>query len=221
MVLGIMGVSAQTTLIDYPASKDGTAISGTTTDGTVKIHLNKDAVACYSLKNGYSTEGAMNGNHIELTAEGGFKAGDVVTIAGCINNSDAAKRATAVLFTSEDDEKPVVINKFADFINSRLVEDEPVEQTYTLEADYVKLYIGRDGNTGANLTLIKVVRPAQAEPVEPAEPMTVTFDFSSPSIRENIGEAMADTKGFIYNETFTVACCSGVSSTAFSGLSCI
>lgn len=32
---------------------------------------------------------------------------------------------------------------------------------------------------------------------------TATFDFASPNFRENIGEAMADTKGFIYNETFT------------------
>jgi len=35
------------------------------------------------------------------------------------------------------------------------------------------------------------------------QPTTVTFDFTSPTIRENIGEAMADTKGYIYNETFT------------------
>ncbi len=32
--------------------------------------------------------------------------------------------------------------------------------------------------------------------------ITATFDFADPNFRENIGEAMADTKGFIYNETF-------------------
>ena len=32
----------------------------------------------------------------------------------------------------------------------------------------------------------------------------VTFDFSSETIRENIGTKLADTKGFIYNEVFTV-----------------
>lgn len=31
-----------------------------------------------------------------------------------------------------------------------------------------------------------------------------TFDFASASIRENIGTAMTDVKGYIYNETFTV-----------------
>lgn len=34
------------------------------------------------------------------------------------------------------------------------------------------------------------------------QPTSVTFDFSDSSIRENIGTAMADVKGFIYNETF-------------------
>ena len=36
-----------------------------------------------------------------------------------------------------------------------------------------------------------------------AQPSTATFDFSSPTIRENIGTALTDTKGYIYNETFT------------------
>lgn len=35
-------------------------------------------------------------------------------------------------------------------------------------------------------------------------PLTVTFDFSSPSFRENIGTTLNDVKGNIYNETFTV-----------------
>ena len=159
LMLCVLGVNAQTALIDYPTSKDGTAISGTTTEGTVKIHTNKDGVACYTLKNGYTTEGVMNGNHIKLTLEGGFKKGDVVTIAGAINNSDATKRATAVLFSADAEEQTATkIFTFADFINGRLVADDPVEESYTLEADYDALYLGRDGGTGANLTLIKVVR---------------------------------------------------------------
>ena len=32
---------------------------------------------------------------------------------------------------------------------------------------------------------------------------TATFDFTSENIRENIGTALTDTKGYIYNETFT------------------
>ena len=33
--------------------------------------------------------------------------------------------------------------------------------------------------------------------------ITATFDFTSSTIRENIGEKMTDVKGYIYNETFT------------------
>ena len=33
---------------------------------------------------------------------------------------------------------------------------------------------------------------------------TVTFDFSDPNFRDNIGESMTDTKGYIYNETYTI-----------------
>ena len=36
-----------------------------------------------------------------------------------------------------------------------------------------------------------------------AQATDVTFNFADPNFRENVGEAMADVKGFIYNETFT------------------
>ena len=144
--------------INYPTSDAGITLSGTTVKGTVKIHENKDAVDCISLKNGYTTDDVMNGNHILLEVEGGFKAGDVVTIAGAINNSDESKRGTADLFVSEDGQAPTSLNVFEDFINSRFVADDPAVQTYTLTTDYAKLYIGRNGNTGTNLTLIKVGR---------------------------------------------------------------
>ena len=35
------------------------------------------------------------------------------------------------------------------------------------------------------------------------QPTTATFDFASASIRENIGTALTDVKGYIYNEVFT------------------
>lgn len=163
------GVQAQT-LINYPTSSAGITLGGTTVTGTVKIHENKDAVDCVSLKNGFLTEEKMNGNHIMLEVEGGFKAGDVVTLAGAINNSDETKRGTANLFVSADGETATSLKIFADFINGRLVADDPAEETFTLEADAEKLYIGRDGNTGTNLTLIKVVRPGGGDPEPEPEP---------------------------------------------------
>jgi len=166
MMLCVMGANAQTTLIDYPTSKDGTAISGSTVESTVKIHDNADAVACYSLKNGYLTDAKMNGNHIKLSTEGGFKKGDVITIGGAINNSDETKWGTVALFSADaTEEVATVIHKFENFINGRLVSDDIVEQSYTLEDGFDALYLGRDGNTGTNVTLIKVVRPEQSEPL--------------------------------------------------------
>jgi len=155
-----MGVNAQT-LIDYPTSKTGITFSGTTTEASVKIHTNTDAVDCYKLANGYTTDNAYNENSINLEVEGGFKAGDVITIAGAINNSDESKWGTVVVFTL-DGTTATPLKTFDNFINSRLVADEPGEQSYTLEADADKLYLGRSGNTATNVTLIKVVRQAPA-----------------------------------------------------------
>lgn len=164
--MSIVGATAQTTLIDYPTSKDGVSLSGTTAEGTVKINSNVNSKSCLSLKNGYTSESVFNGNAIILKTEGGFKAGDVLTIAGAINNSDETKRGTAVLFTVDADKKATAIKKFDDFINGRLSEADPTNQSYTLEADMDSIMLGRDGNTGANLTYINVVRPAaEPEPV--------------------------------------------------------
>lgn len=82
----ILGVQAENqTLVDYPSSMEGITISGTTASGTVKIHNNTDETACLSLKNGYTSDGAYNNNSINLAIEGGFKKGDVITLAGATN----------------------------------------------------------------------------------------------------------------------------------------
>ena len=49
------------------------------------------------------------------------------------------------------------------------------------------------------------ILPISADAIVAAgeQPTTVTFDFASATIRENIGTAMTDVKGYIYNETFT------------------
>ena len=172
---------AQTTLIDYPTGTTGIIPCGSTLATTVKIHMNTDAVPCYQLKNGYNSGGESNGNHIQLSVEGGFKAGDVLTIAGAVNNDDTSKWGTAVLFTMDAGlNVSVIYDGFSNFINSRLVNDDPVEESYTLTEDYDVLYLGRNGNTGANVTLIKVVRPSSAD----KEDVTMSFPEESYSVME-------------------------------------
>ena len=87
MAVMAVSVNAQKILVSFPTEGDvkGWTISGSTTESTVKIHQNSDAVDCLKLANGYTSDGVSNGNHIELTCEGGFKKGDVVTIAGAVS----------------------------------------------------------------------------------------------------------------------------------------
>lgn len=143
--------------IDFPTSKDGIAISGTTTFSTVKIHTNADALDCIKFANSYTVDEKLNENYALLTVEGGFKAGDVVSIAGAFNNTDDTKKSAVDIFTV-DGTTPTVLFTTQQFINGRTVADEPVVETYTLAADAEKLYIGRNGNTGTNVTLLKVER---------------------------------------------------------------
>ena len=57
-----------------------------------------------------------------------------------------AEKAITVLFTTQQ------------FVNGKLTDDDPVVETYTLEADADALYLGRNGNTGTIVTTLKVVR---------------------------------------------------------------
>ena len=81
----------------------------------------------------------------------------MITIAGAFNNSDESKKSAVDIFTAEGT-TPTVLFTTQQFINGRTVEGEPVVETYTLEADDEILYLGRNGNTGTNITLLKVER---------------------------------------------------------------
>ena len=154
---------ATTALIDYPTSQAGITISGTTTwDNSQKYHGNADNVKNISFANGYTTEGVINDNWAELSVDGGFKAGDKISVAGYFNNNDGTKQAAVSIFIGEKGETATVLWKSDLFINGRSEAADPAVQTYTLEADYPTLKMGRaDGLTGAtrtNVTLVKVER---------------------------------------------------------------
>jgi len=164
---------SSTPLIDFPTSDAGITPNGTTTK------TQESGLDVFKLANGYT--GDKVGNNIGLSVEGGFKKGDIITVAGFINKAD--KRATVVLFTAEAaNGTPTNINKFEDFVNladGKTINDI-TEQSYTLEADYSALYLGRDGGTGCNVSIIKVVRPNTGDDPEPAVsyPITATWDFA-------------------------------------------
>ena len=157
MAVMALGVNAQT-LIGFPTTQTGITASGTTEFNTVKIKTNTTSISGIKFANSYTTENVLNDNYAKLEVEGGFKAGDVVTIAGAFNNADDTKKAAVDLFTVGAENAITVLFTTQQFINGRTSEAEPVEETYTLTADADALYLGRNGNTGTFVTTLKVVR---------------------------------------------------------------
>ncbi len=157
MAIMAMNVNAET-LIDFKQSQtQGIIVQGTTTIDAVKINTNTTSIPGIKFANSYTTEGASNGNNVKLFVEGGFKAGDILTIAGAYNNADTTKISAVDVFTL-DGTTPTVLFTTQQFVNGRLVDDDPVEESYTLTVDADILYLGRNGNTATIVTLLKVER---------------------------------------------------------------
>ena len=155
------------TVADYERGI-GTFTAGGTCNlaGTVKIHLNTDAINGIQFANSYTSEGVINANYTTVTCEGGFKAGDVISIAGAFNNSDNSKQSAIDIFVPNEDNTANVLFTTQQFINGRSSADDPVVETYTLEEDIDVLYLGRNGNTSTFITVFKVVR-GEETPIEP------------------------------------------------------
>jgi len=154
-------VNAQTTLIDYPTSQSGITLHNVDEQisfATVKIHTNKDAVPCIKIGKSFSANDLVVDNFVELTTEGGFKKGDVITVSGVFNNSDNTKKAAVAFFTGEVGEKAKTYHTTELFINSKLVADDPAEEQITLTEDMPSVKFGRSGNTGACVVKVTVVR---------------------------------------------------------------
>ena len=96
MALVTLGASAQT-LINYPVSKDGITLKTTDTDqicyGSTKINTNTNTVDGIKFGKTFKYAEADEYYYATLTTEGGFKAGDVISITGVFNNADDTKQA--------------------------------------------------------------------------------------------------------------------------------
>ena len=157
MALMAVGANAET-LIDFSASQtNGIKVNGTTTIDAVKLKTNTVSTPGIKFANSYASENVSNGNNAELSIEGGFKSGDIIKIAGAFNNTDNTKKSAIDIFTLEGT-TPTVLFTTQQFINGRLVNDDPVVETFTLTADADKLYLGRNGDTGTFVTFLQVVR---------------------------------------------------------------
>ena len=176
------GRRAATVLIDYPTAQTGITVNGTTQFATVKYKTNTTEIAGIKFANGYTSGAVLGDNWAKLTVEGGFKSGDVVTIAGVFNNTSDEKAAKVDLFTVDAENKPTVLFTSQQYINGKTSDAEITSETYTLTADADVLYLGRaqglSNPTATYVTLLKVEREEatpEPEPQPAAEPVVIDF----------------------------------------------
>ena len=170
IAVAVMALTASAeTLINYSTSQDGIAVGGTTVFDAVKINNNTTSTACIKFANSYSTENLVNDNKITLSVEGGFKAGDKISLAGYFNNADETKQAAVEFFTIKEDGTANVLFTSSNFINGRTSTATATIEEFTLDTDVETLYAGRKGNTAACVTLLTVTRATAVEAVAEAK----------------------------------------------------
>ena len=152
------------------ADKIGTTILGTTgvEVSTVKIHTNTDEIPAIKFASSYVY---ADGKWLAIKpAEGGFKAGDVVSISGVISNADdtGAKYAQIDMYAADGATR---LLRTENVVNARVSANDPFVDVITLESDQDSLFFGRYGNTNLFITMLKVERAGGAP--EPAHTYTV------------------------------------------------
>ena len=142
-------------------------------ESKVNIHENTDEVPAIKFGSSYVYE---DGKYIAIKpADGGFKAGDKVEFAAVINNSGARDEKYAMVqFYAADG--ATLLFEGDTVVNGKLMADDPIVESFTLEADQDSILLGRHGTTGMFLTLLKVTRGGENPPVEP-EKVTIDIEF--------------------------------------------
>ena len=120
---------------------------GTTTSGNTAIKVTADNIVFGA---NYKP---LEGKYITITpANGGFKAGDVITITGTSTKGNALMTLNSTL-NSETSEQ---------YQFNALGKDNATTYTYTLQADCPVLYLGRASGSTATITGLTVTRAATA-----------------------------------------------------------
>ena len=176
-VQGIRRAAEPTALINYPTDKTGITLvseaSGTTDTQVSYATVKIKGTATDGIKFGKSfTKSDASGYYAELAVDGGFKAGDVITINGAYSNADE-KNAAIAFYAADASTLLWTTNKFVN-VNDGTTEPGDA-QTYTLEADQEKLYIGRSGNTATYITLLTITRAAGEDTADEGQSAVVDF----------------------------------------------
>ena len=157
-IMAAVSVNAET-VFDWANNVGTIEATGTTElSSKVKIHTNTDEVPAIRFANGYSIDTtqtpAVHANYVELSVDGGFKAGDVVKVEFCYNNKDP-KVAVVGIYNLEGKE----IAASGEGANARLT-DETSTFNYALTEDMAKIRLARakSGKTGTFIISLVVVR---------------------------------------------------------------
>ena len=161
-----VSMMAQTTVFKWSPTEAecvGTLFLGTSdfSISTVKIHTNEETITAIRLNTGYKY--ADKKFMAIKPASGSFKAGDIVSLSVCFNNSDNSKKAIVDIYSPDGQTK---LYSTPEGINGRTSAEDPAIVSYTLEADADSLILGRGGNTATYVPELYVIHPAPvAEPV--------------------------------------------------------
>ena len=154
----------------------GCSASGTKDNKATTSEKTVKNVSVYQCGSSFSTSDAEP-KGVVLSTDGGFLAGDVVTVKAFIDNSSSEKRAAVALAKWTGDTKTTITTGWGDVPNFSTTTDLTIAaipaQTYTLTASDAceKLILGRSGNTGLNIFYITVTRTVEGD-VKPTPTLT-------------------------------------------------
>ena len=134
-------------------------------------------------------------------ANGGFKAGDMIHITGCINNKDASSKKGAISIYGSN-QADSFIQTTEDFVNTYDTSATPVEQTVLVTKDCETLILTRSGNTATYILDLKVIR-GEAPAPDPSEVginnVNVNANVNVPVKRIENGKLIIEKNGKTYN----------------------
>ena len=138
-----------------------------------KKAINNESIPCINFGSNYNTK---MGKYMAIApANGGFKAGDIVTISGLYTGSKSG--IGMEIHTTLNDKNPHKTPYFSKDVTTDI---------FTVTQDCDSLYLGRYGGSTPNITALKVVRPASSTS---KTKLTASF--------ERMSDVVINTKGNI------------------------
>ena len=147
-----------TVVLDWSTDVGSIGYVGNVTETTIYTQSNTISTTCIAISAAYYSSKNDEYTYAELSIEGGFKAGDVVSVDYCFNNSDNSKVATVGLFNTADS----LLAESANGVNGRTADGVSTFQ-YELTEDMSAIRVAR-GSRAATRTCITRLQVIRTEP---------------------------------------------------------